>query len=30
MMLIASAVYIGFAIASIVWEINRLTGGING
>ncbi len=27
MMLIASAVYIGFAIASIIWEINRLIGG---
>ena len=27
MMLIASAVYIGFAISSIVWEIRRLFGG---
>lgn len=27
MMLIASAVYIGFAISSIIWEINRLIGG---
>ena len=27
MMLIASAVYIGFAISSLIWEINRLIGG---
>lgn len=27
MMLIASVVYIGFAISSIIWEINRLFGG---
>lgn len=27
MMLIASAVYIGFAISSIIWEITRLIGG---
>ncbi len=27
MMLIASAVYIGFAISSIIWEIRRLIGG---
>ncbi len=27
MMLIASAIYIGFAISSIIWEINRLIGG---
>ena len=27
MMLIASAVYIGFAISSIIWEIKRLIGG---
>ena len=30
MMLIASAVYIGFAVSSIVWEITRLIGGENG
>lgn len=30
MMLIASAVYIGFAISSIIWEITRLFGGENG